>query len=60
MLATASKPLKALVTGPWLENQSDNGVCFVKVEHSAAAIKAMLKFIYSSQKSWFCKKKHVH
>jgi len=49
VLAAASEPLKALVTGPWLENQNDNGVCVVKVVNSAAAIKAMLTFVYSSQ-----------
>ena len=45
ILAAASLPMKALVTGQWLENQND-GVCLVKVEHSAVAMKAMLKFIY--------------
>ena len=45
ILAAASDPMKALVTGLWLENQND-GVCVVKVEHSALAMKAMLEFIY--------------
>ena len=45
ILAVASDPMKALVTGQWLENQNDS-VCLVKVEHSALAMKAMLKFIY--------------
>jgi hypothetical protein len=46
VLAVASNPLKALVTGPWLENQNDKGVCIVKVEHSEAAVKVMLHYIY--------------
>ena len=46
VLAVASDPLKALVTGPWLENQYVKGICVVKVEHSESAIKAMLHYIY--------------
>ena len=46
VLSVASPPMKALVTGQWIENQND-GVCLVKnVEHSARALKAMLRFIY--------------
>ena len=45
ILAVASDPMKALVTGQWLENQNDS-VCVVRVEHSALAMKSMLKFIY--------------
>ena len=47
VLAAASDPMKALVTGAWLENQYKDGVCHVKASHSSLAINAMLKYIYN-------------
>ena len=60
VLAVASDPLKALVTGPWLENQNDKGVCIVKVEHSAAAIEVMLKFVYSNYTTFTFRREYFY
>ena len=56
VLAAASDALKAMVTGPWLENQNTDGICYVKSAHSAMAIKTMLLFVYSNNTKFMVKR----
>ena len=45
ILATSSEYMKAMLSGPWTENQAD-GLSIIQAPQSATTIKALLRFIY--------------
>ena len=45
ILATSSEYMKAMLSGPWTENQA-NGQSIIEAPQSATTIKALLRFIY--------------